>query len=475
MATLPAATGPTTGDQLNNPLKLTAPPTDIEIPKTREDVTRMRMQYAPEMGMAEAAPKVSDLQMQEGMATAKSAAADEYAAKANAALQAHQEQVAKFPYPEFHPTEDNVQTLGKMFSLVTVVGLLLGSSGKLGAMNAMAAMNGMMMGWRQGRADLFKQEKEKFDKEMGRLKAIRADLNKDFDDMMKLLPTNKEAAILKAEMLARKAGTSSIIASYINKGEWDKVKAALDGAEKNIAAKEKLEAEARKVSIAAQLKGQGKAGYTSALLAGRAENIREAFVQAAKDMENVTMFRPGTVLGTFSGMTGQEGQTLMTSLANTFARKVTADDKRLMDQLVSGLEGNMAMALGGGYAQSAAKYRIDMYKRQIPKEGDSGYVAAMFLARVRQELNILADNFPSKPGATPEMSEKVIEANERINRKIPFTVEDVINAYYMSQKRAQSTALKSFATEAEAEAAAAAGKIKKGDKIIVGGQPATWE
>ena len=102
----------------------------------------------------------------------------------------------------------------------------------------------------------------------------------------------------------------------------------------------------------------------------------------------------------------------------------------MLQQLVSGLETNLAMALGGGYATSAAKYKIDQYKTQIPKQGDDGWVVATFLARIRQELNILSDNFPTKPGATPEMSAAVKASNDKINRVIPFTVEDITNAKF---------------------------------------------
>ena len=123
-----------------------------------------------------------------------------------------------------------------------------------------------------------------------------------------------------------------------------------------------------------------KGGYTSALLAGRAENIREAFVQAAQDLENVSRFPKNTVLGTFAGMTGLEGSNLMTSLSRTFTRQIGNTESRMLQQLVSGLETNLAMALGGGYATSAAKYKIDQYKTQIPIQGDDGWVTSTFLA-----------------------------------------------------------------------------------------------
>jgi hypothetical protein len=175
-------------------------------------------------------------------------------------------------------------------------------------------------------------------------------------------------------------------------------------------------------------------------------------------------------------MTGLEGSNLITSLSRTFTRTISDTESRMMQQLVSGLETNLATALGGGYATSSAKYKIDQYKTQIPKKGDDGWVAATFLARIKQELNILADNFPTKPGATPEMSKAVIDANNRINKVIPFTVEDITNAKFgtketisqKSQELVNKGAVKgSFATEAEADEAFKQGRIKIGDRIKV--------
>ena len=145
-----------------------------------------------------------------------------------------------------------------------------------------------------------------------------------------------------------------------------------------------------------------------------------------------------TVLGTFAGMTGQSGSTLTSSLSNSFARQITDPESRMFQQLVSGLETNAAMALGGGYATSASKNRIDQYKQQLPQKGDSAEVAAMFLARMKQEFNILAENFPSKPGASPEMNSAVQTYNDRINQSIPFNVDDVLQAQMQKRGKGMS-------------------------------------
>ena len=164
------------------------------------------------------------------------------------------------------------------------------------------------------------------------------------------------------------------------------------------------------------------------MLAGRAENIREAFAQAAKDIVNITKFPKNTMLGSFSGLTGASADSLVGAVRNGIARGVTEKEQRMLETLIAGIEGHMAFALGGGYATSQSKARMDQYKAQIARAGDDPAQVPLMLARFRQEMNILAENFPSKPGATTEMNNAVQKYNDAINNAVPFTVDNVLDA-----------------------------------------------
>ena len=74
------------------------------------------------------------------------------------------------PYPKLNPTKENVQSLATLFSLIGVVGVGLGGRGKMSAMNSLNAMTGIMKGWQQGRADLFKKDLQEFEKNMTSIK-----------------------------------------------------------------------------------------------------------------------------------------------------------------------------------------------------------------------------------------------------------------------------------------------------------------
>jgi len=199
-------------------------------------------------------------------------------------------------------------------------------------------------------------------------------------------------------------------------------------------------------------------------------NMSEAYQQAATDLLNVAKMPEGTVLGALSGMTGQTGETLRTSLANTFARQVTENDARMFQQLVSGIESNMSRALGGGYANSGAKHIIDLYKQQAPKAGDSPVVIATFMARVKQELDIFADQYENYPGASPEQIEKMAKTRDAIDRAIPFDVDDVIGA----QSRGRPTIGQAGPTgESDQTRATAAFGSYEPDKYEYGINPST--
>ena len=82
-----------------------------------------------------------------------------------------------------------MQSLATLFSLVGMIGVAIGGAGKNSAMNSLNAMSGMMKGWQQGRADIWKREKEEFDKNMAKTKAILDDAYKDAYRAYKALAT----------------------------------------------------------------------------------------------------------------------------------------------------------------------------------------------------------------------------------------------------------------------------------------------
>lgn len=209
------------------------------------DILAEEQKVIPKLAKAQGDLKAAEIQYEQNLAGEKAKATEKIASDVRDKVTETQKKEAEFPFPEFHPTQENAQSLGELFSLVSTVGLMLGSSGKMASMNALSAMSGMLQGWQKGRADLYKKQKDEFDKEFQRIKNIRENLRKDLMDYMALVPVDKEAAMYKAEEIARKAGGSSIISAYMNKQQPEMALKILDSAGKVIQHKEDMEARAR--------------------------------------------------------------------------------------------------------------------------------------------------------------------------------------------------------------------------------------
>jgi len=117
----------------------------------------------------------------------------------------------EYPRPEFHPTKENLASLGALFSMVSTLGMLVGASGKMGANNAMNAMTGMLKGWQSGRKDLYEKEIKEFDKEYKRITDIRNEIQKKLEKSIALESTNKELAFLERESARQLAGSDSVM------------------------------------------------------------------------------------------------------------------------------------------------------------------------------------------------------------------------------------------------------------------------
>jgi len=141
--------------------------------------------------------------------------------KISAEDKAHYEDVKKEmkPVPDFKPSQENAFDIGAIFSMIGTMGVALGGSGKLSALNAMNAMGGMLKGYQQGRKDLFTKEQATFDKELQSIKAHNDELLKDLEQYQKLRVTDKEAALLKAGEIAAK--NPGVIAANMKNGLAD--------------------------------------------------------------------------------------------------------------------------------------------------------------------------------------------------------------------------------------------------------------
>jgi hypothetical protein len=154
----------------------------------------------------------------------------------------------QFPYPQFKPTQENMQSIATLFSLVGMIGVAMGGGGRMSAMGSLNAMTGMMNGWQKGRKDMWEKEKVEFDKNMAKTKSILDDAYKDADRAYKTLAYNREEAMALAGQSVAKLG-SQVGKQILEKQGIERYISYLDGIKKDfrhaedLASKEKRDEE----------------------------------------------------------------------------------------------------------------------------------------------------------------------------------------------------------------------------------------
>jgi hypothetical protein len=152
------------------------------------------------------------------LAGGKEKAVQDFATAEKKAKETYQGKLEAEPLPAFIPTKDTAQDIAGLFSVISVIGMAIGGGGKMAAQRAMGAMDGMLKGYRQGRMDLYKQQRNEFDANFKTMIQKHQEFRKEMEDAVKLAATNKEAGFAAAELAATKAGSTPVQA-MLRKGE----------------------------------------------------------------------------------------------------------------------------------------------------------------------------------------------------------------------------------------------------------------
>ena len=102
----------------------------------------------------------------------------------------------------FRPSQEDGMMMASLASLVAVLGASIGRGGKGNAQGALAAMNGMMEGYQQGRDDIFKKEKAAFETNLKALRDQMVSIRNALQDYERTVITDRDTATanLRAEL-----------------------------------------------------------------------------------------------------------------------------------------------------------------------------------------------------------------------------------------------------------------------------------
>ena len=365
----------------------------------------------------------------------------------------------------FVPTKDTATDLAAMFSLINIVGMLVGKSN---AQRSMSAMNGMLEGYQKGRADLYKREQIEFDKNFKAMQAKVATLEKALTEAMEVKKYDKERGDLMVTMALAEADSPVLKAMVARQGVV-KAQQALEqvsvdmeklvGINNNLAQnanqradaakaradaeriarlnreaaneRARLDREQRQALADAKAAQPGKQGQNALTFASRVYSNIES---ATNDLVNLTNLPAVAESPIFAGMIGADRETVLRNITAFAARKVTNKDQRAFEQIANSLDAALARLEAQGLANGSTRAAIASFSALKPRVGDDAINMAIYLARVKQEIETGIKVHAEMPGATPGQKQNNVTNIERINKTVPFSVEDTLNVLKASRK-----------------------------------------
>jgi hypothetical protein len=362
------------------------------------------------------------------------------------------ETLAKYELPTFKPTKEDLSSYAQLGSMIGTLGLMLGNSGKSSSRMAINSMSGMLNGWRQGRKDLYEKESKAFDQEFKRIGAIRKDIQNDIENAMKMWATKRKDAVALAETAAYKAGTDSVLGTMIRQGRFKEVrdllesnrkvdekaletKARLDARKEEMAQRERQHRETMKQRAERQTQTGQQRATQQQFIVQRSVN---ALGGVASALESIVNLPEGATTGWLQNLQTKDG--MFNAVRNQLGRKISQVDAEMMNTLFSGIGRNLASIEASGTATGLTGLANQLQSGVYINAGvDDPYKVAIKLADIRR---IASENIrPSidsglMPKQQAETAQKLVD---RIEKIIPYTTVDVVNAYKQAKRPSSQT------------------------------------
>lgn len=305
----------------------------------------------------------------------------------------------------FAPSKENLQDQAALFSLINVIGFAIGAGGKQNSMMAMHAMNGMLEGHQKGRADLFKQEQIKFEKNFKALQQKATFLEKELRQSLEEFTRDKRAADERAASAFAESG-ANFMKQYAEKyGLVEAHKRALEvkkAADKAVEdyqkeqrrKQDKIEAEER--AKAAKIEAEGRhleqmkelRRFGASLKTPAAGQSTTKGSQTQQQFENITSadignayFRINEYLSTSKDGKIPEGSKFLRdkgtqsgvidAFKNYLINKTLPADLQENDAKLLGIAFDVVAARAFGRASGVTDSKIAQVVRQLPVEGDA--------------------------------------------------------------------------------------------------------
>jgi hypothetical protein len=396
------------------------------------------------------------------------------------------------PMEEFKPSPEKASSLGELGLLLTVAGTLMGGKGLGSATGAMNAMAGMLNGYKQGRDDLYQREKDQFAMHMNAWEKNRQIIKDTMERHLKMaaagMPlseaTTKAAQALHAQgsdVLATSVKTNGIsptLASYNSassnvdnklQSSLPTLKQQLSGIEAELAARkaqqeEKMSALTTRKTEAEIAKAERESGPTlKAVIDGKNVYVNRdgkpildengqmieiaptggrssALAESYATMQTTAASEIAAAVGRFDKLPfskgtifGDKPSGLFSAPLGNLANEVTPESAQLYNNEIKNIGFNMARLVGGGRGATEALIK-DFQDSSTIVPSDTGFSALQKIALIRQKAENAINSDIASKNTSPELKEILKQDLSIIQKSIPFTVDDVLDARSKAQK-----------------------------------------
>jgi hypothetical protein len=350
----------------------------------------------------------------------------------------------------FVPTKETAQDIATIFSLTGIIGMAIGGGAKDNAYAAMAGMNGMLEGYKRGRADIYKRERESFDKNLKALQLKVQTLQQELTEAIQLKQQDFKAGETAIEIALAKSGSDLLDLKRKKNGDMAALETVVQTGkdvdslvklsndqfkqEQDRKFKERELAQQRELKLAqlantaelarARLEATGQKITQQNMMAQRAVNSLGGVASA---LESLSELPVGTTTGLLPNLQTKDG--FLNYVRNNIGRKLATNEAEMMNTVFTGIGRNLASIEASGAATGLTQLANQMQSGLYINEGtDDPYRVAIKLADIRR---IATENIrPAiESGLMPEGQARTAEALvKRIEQAIPFTTIDVIRS-----------------------------------------------
>ena len=112
----------------------------------------------------------------------------------------------------FQVPQETVADFSALGGLVGIMGVMLGTSGKMSAQNVLSSATGILDGYKKGRTDLIAQKQKEFEANMKRLTALSSQVQAELKTYMEKAAVKDQTAALSLEKVAAEANNGIVAA-----------------------------------------------------------------------------------------------------------------------------------------------------------------------------------------------------------------------------------------------------------------------